>query len=238
MTTAAVPGSTERIAAVVDRVAAALTDEPRPTGPAVALEGGSGVALLLAELARRDPGRLPAVLGRLAAAKALTGTASFGVHHGLAAVLTAVLSWGGTTVVVHATVHDALVLPALLAEQDNRIVGLLAYAISDDGLEVISLDAVMRRGGVGSALPTAAPEVAKQDGARRMRLVATNDNLDALRFYQRRGLRIVGVAPGAMDSARAMKPSIPLTGEYGIPLHDELTSELLLEPSVAVTATR
>ncbi|MEU8975277.1 GNAT family N-acetyltransferase [Streptomyces monashensis] len=139
---------------------------------------------------------------------------------------------------VHATVHDALVLPALLAEQDNRIVGLLAYAISDDGLEVISLDAVMRRGGVGSALPTAAPEVAKQDGARRMRLVATNDNLDALRFYQRRGLRIVGVAPGAMDSARAMKPSIPLTGEYGIPLHDELTSELLLEPSVAVTATR
>ncbi|MGW7529090.1 lanthionine synthetase C family protein [Streptomyces sp. NPDC054783] len=91
MTTAAVPGSTERIAAAVDRVADALTDDPRPTGPAVALEGGSGVALLLAELARRDPGRLPAAHGRLkAAAKALTKTASFGVHHGPAAVLTAV----------------------------------------------------------------------------------------------------------------------------------------------------
>ncbi|WP_215909533.1 hypothetical protein [Streptacidiphilus fuscans] len=57
-------------------------------------------------------------------------------------------------------------------------------------------------------------------------LVTTNDNLDALRFYQRRGLRIVGVAPGAVDAARRFKPSIPVTGEYGIPLRDELTLEL------------
>jgi hypothetical protein len=56
--------------------------------------------------------------------------------------------------------------------------------------------------------------------------VTTNDNLDALRLYQRRGLRITGVSPGAVDRARAVKPAIPLVGAYGIELHDELTLEL------------
>ena len=137
-------------------------------------------------------------------------------------------SWGATTMVVHGTVYDALSLPALLAEQDGRIVGLLTYTDSDEGLEIVSLDAVVQHGGVGSCLLTAAVEAAKQAGARRIWLVTTNDNLDALRFYQRRGLRIVDVTPGAVDAARAVKPSIPLMGEYGIPLHDELTLELSL----------
>jgi ribosomal protein S18 acetylase RimI-like enzyme len=144
----------------------------------------------------------------------------------IADVLTS--SWGGTTIVAHATAYDASRLPALLAEQDGRIVGLLTYAVSDEELEIVSLDAVVRRRGVGSSLLTAATGVARQAGVRRIRLVTTNDNLDALRFYQRRGLRIVDVAPGAVDEARAVKPSIPLSGEYGIPLHDELTLERLL----------
>ncbi|MFC9931894.1 GNAT family N-acetyltransferase [Streptomyces sp. NPDC127190] len=147
-------------------------------------------------------------------------------REGIADVLTS--SWGGTTMVVHATVYEALSLPALLAEQDGQIVGLLTYTVSDEGLEIVSLDAVIQRSGVGSSLLTAAAEAAKQVGAQRIWLVTTNDNLDALRFYQRRGLRIVDVIPGAVDAARAVKPSIPLRGEFGIPLHDELTLELLL----------
>lgn len=147
-------------------------------------------------------------------------------HEAIAGLLCS--SWGGTTMVVHGTVYDVSELPALLAERDGRIAGLLGYTLSDRGLEVVSLDAVVRHGGAGSALLAAAAEVARRAGARRLWLVTTNDNLDALRFYQRRGLRIVGVAPGAVDTARAVKPAIPLTGEYGIPLHDELTLELLL----------
>jgi ribosomal protein S18 acetylase RimI-like enzyme len=137
-------------------------------------------------------------------------------------------SWGGTTVVAHGTVYDAAVLPALLAERDGRVVGLLTHTISDEGLEVVSLDALVRYVGVGSALLATAAEVARRAGARRMWLVTTNDNLDALRFYQRRGMRIVGVGRGAVDAARALKPSIPLVGEYGIVPHDELTLELRL----------
>jgi hypothetical protein len=43
-----------------------------------------------------------------------------------------------------------------------------------------------------------------------------------LRFYQRRGFRLVEVRPGAMDHYRKRKPTIPEVGEFGIPLRDEL----------------
>lgn len=53
--------------------------------------------------------------------------------------------------------------------------------------------------------------------------MTTNDNVDALRFYQRRGFRIVAVRTGAVDEARsALKPGIPHRGHYGIPLRDEI----------------
>jgi hypothetical protein len=58
--------------------------------------------------------------------------------------------------------------------------------------------------------------------------VATYDNLAALRSYQRNGFRLSELRPGAVDEARAtLKPSIPETGNDGIPLRDEI--DLVLE---------
>jgi len=57
-------------------------------------------------------------------------------------------------------------------------------------------------------------------------VTTTNDNLDALRFYQRRGFRLVALRPGAVDGARGPKPSLPQIGAYGIPLHDEIELRL------------
>lgn len=141
-------------------------------------------------------------------------------------ILTA--AWGGHIAVAHGTAYDVTTLPALVAEQDGRIVGLLTYTIVNDELEVVTIDAPVPHLGVGTALMAAATEVAKAEGAKRLWLITTNDNLDALRFYQRRGLRIVAVTPGAVDVSRTIKPAIPLTGFYDIPLHDELTLELRL----------
>ena len=62
---------------------------------------------------------------------------------------------------------------------------------------------------------------------RRIWLITTNDNTDALRFYQRRGLRLARLHRGAADRSRAtLKPTIPEIGDHGIPLHDELELEL------------
>ena len=80
---------------------------------------------------------------------------------------------------------------------------------------------------------SAARAVAADAGCTRLWLITTNDNLDALRFYQRRGLRIRAVHPGAVQRARRRKPQIPEVGEFGIALHDELELELPLRAADA-----
>jgi GNAT superfamily N-acetyltransferase len=145
-------------------------------------------------------------------------------HHTIVDILTRI--WDGTIVVGHGVAYDASALPALLAYRGQRLAGLLTYTIRADGLEVVSIDAVVRRTGVGGALLDAAAEQAIINGAARLWLVTTNDNLDALRFYQRHGMRIAGVSPGAVDESRRIKPSIPLVGDYGIEMHDEITLEM------------
>jgi hypothetical protein len=71
-------------------------------------------------------------------------------------------------------------------------------------------------------------------------VITTNDNVDALRFYQRRGFRLAALHRGAVDDSRArLKPEIPEIGEYGIPLRDELELDLeLRRDSPATCAAR
>jgi N-acetylglutamate synthase-like GNAT family acetyltransferase len=137
-------------------------------------------------------------------------------------------SWGSTTVIAHGVTYDAATLPALVAERRGRLAGLLTYAIEGDAFEVVSIDAVVRSAGAGTVLLEAAAGLAERAGLRRLWLVTTNDNLDALRFYQRRGMRLVRVSPGAVDESRKVKPGIPLVGDFGIAIHDELTLEMRL----------
>ena len=100
--------------------------------------------------------------------------------------------------------------------------GVVTYLIEADACEVVSIDAVVQGEGVGTALLEAACEAAAAAGCRRVRLITTNDNVDALRFYQRRGFALSELRPGAVDESRRMKPQIPLVGAHGIPIRDEL----------------
>lgn len=98
--------------------------------------------------------------------------------------------------------------------------GLLTFRITDTEAELVSIIATERGVGIGSALLGVFLELA---GARTTWLVTTNDNLDALRFYQRRGFAIMSIATGAVDAARkSLKPDIPAVGNFGIPCRDEL----------------
>ena len=59
--------------------------------------------------------------------------------------------------------------------------------------------------------------------------IRPNDNVDALRFYQRRGMRLVRLWPDAVTQARKLlKPEIPLVGADGITVRDELELDCLL----------
>jgi catechol 2,3-dioxygenase-like lactoylglutathione lyase family enzyme len=135
--------------------------------------------------------------------------------------------WGLTTVVSRGRSHQAGQLPALVAVADGERVGLATYCIEDGQCELVTIDALVPERGVGTALLGATKDVALAQRCRRLWLITTNDNLDALRFYQRRGFRLVAVHPEAVDRARDIKPSIPVVGSFGIPVRDEL--ELAVE---------
>jgi GNAT superfamily N-acetyltransferase len=113
--------------------------------------------------------------------------------------------------------------PALLAERDGALAGVLTYVIGDDECEILTLHATERQRGAGTALLEAVERVAAERGCRRLWVLTTNDNVDALRFYQRRGFRLAELHPGAVDDSRSrLKPELPEVGDHGIPLRDEL----------------
>ena len=71
-------------------------------------------------------------------------------------------------------------------------------------------------GGAGTALVDAVRGVAARAGCRTLWVLTTNDNVDGLRFYQRRGFRLSALRPGAVDeSRRTLKPQIPPVGFHG-----------------------
>jgi GNAT superfamily N-acetyltransferase len=125
------------------------------------------------------------------------------------------------------TLEDALAQAHLVAHYDDgTLAGVLTYVIGGGECEVLTLHAAHRHGGTGTALLDAIETLARDAGCARLWLITTNDNVDALRFYQRRGFRLAKLHPGAVDDARArLKPGIARVGEHGIPLRDELELE-------------
>ncbi len=130
--------------------------------------------------------------------------------------------WGSELVAVHGAVLRPAELPGFIVERSGRVVGLLTYQLVGDMLEIVTLNAIERRIGIGTLLIEAVARTARHFRCREVRLTTTNDNVDALRFYQRRGVRLAELRPGAVDRSRQEKPQIPRVGDYGIPLHDEI----------------
>jgi len=119
--------------------------------------------------------------------------------------------------------------PMLVAVADDGLAGLLTYIVDGDACEILTLHAANQWQGAGTALVDEIRRVALDAGCRRLWVVTTNDNVDALRFYQRRGFRLATLRAGAVDeSRRTLKPEISTVGEYGIPLRDEIELELSL----------
>ena len=123
---------------------------------------------------------------------------------------------------------DVLAHPVVVAWQEGAVVAVLSYDIARTDCEILTLHTARQWSGLGSRLIADAAELAAAAGCRRLWLVTTNDNVDALRFYQRRGFRLADLRCGAVDDARrGLKPTIAQRGAYGIPIRDEI--ELIAE---------
>lgn len=132
------------------------------------------------------------------------------------------LLFSGTFLVSRDTVHDPTGLPGYIAVEAGERIGLITYHQDGDTCEVVSIDALCQYIGVGTALLEALEAAAREQGCQTIWTITTNDNLDALRFFQRRGFVISAFRIGGMEKIRQLKPGIPQTGGYDIPIRDEI----------------
>lgn len=137
-------------------------------------------------------------------------------------------SWGSILVVTRGILRDLSDAAGFVAWYGGERVGLITYRLDGDECEITTLDSQREGIGAGSALLAAVQDMARAAGCRRVWLLTTNDNLHALRFYQRRGYHLAALYPNALEESRRLKPEIPLIGLDGIPLRDEIVLEMHL----------
>ena len=141
-------------------------------------------------------------------------------------------SWFTPVVARLGELVDPTGLPGFIALLDGHRAGLASYAVRRDECEVVTMRSLREGRGVGRALLDAVREAAIEAGCTRLWLITTNDNLRALKLYQRWGMEIVAFHRHAVTEARRhLKPSIPECGADGIPIAHELELELRLNPA-------
>lgn len=136
--------------------------------------------------------------------------------------------WLDTVMVIRGKAVDMTRVEGIVAMEADELVGLVTYVVHDDVLEITSLDAVAQGQGIGTALLTKVIQLAHERGCAKVIVVTTNDNIQAIRFYQKQGFDMARLYHNSILQARMLKPQIPMLGEEGIPLKHEIEFEMFI----------
>ncbi len=139
--------------------------------------------------------------------------------------------WGQQYMASTGRLHDTLAQPGVVALLDGQFAGAVTWVPAAPGepWEVLTVYSAIEGKGAASTLLGRVADLAREEGVPYLRLITTNDNTPALRWYQRRGWRLYEVRAGAVDeSRRTLKPEIPEVGIDDIPIRDEIELRLLL----------
>ena len=136
--------------------------------------------------------------------------------------------WYTTEMIIRGKVIDMTTVDGIFVLDDETIIGLITYMIRNETLEILSLDSLREKQGLGTMLIKTVVQEAEKSGCKRIVVITTNDNINAIRFYQKRGFDMVHLYHNALDISRKLKPEIPLIGENSIPLQHEIEFEILI----------
>jgi GNAT superfamily N-acetyltransferase len=124
---------------------------------------------------------------------------------------------------------DTTILPGFLFIENEVIKGVITYNIEDEECEIITLNSFEENKGIGTALINEILDIAQKNQCKRLWLITTNDDINAIRFYQKKGFDLKAAHINAMENSRKLKPSIPLVGMDNIPIKHELEFEIILK---------
>jgi len=135
---------------------------------------------------------------------------------------------GGAQVVSLGILHSLQEHAAIVATEDSEPIGFAVYRLALPSVELLGLRAVRQWHGIGTSLMLALEERVKLLGGRSIFLCTTNDNLSAIRFYQRRGYSLKALHVGEFRNVLAIKgydPGSTVIGQDGIVIRDEIVME-------------
>lgn len=136
--------------------------------------------------------------------------------------------WYSTKIIVRGKEIDLSTTDGIMVEENNEIKGLITYIVYHEVCEIMSLNSVDKSRGIGTTLVNKVIDIAREHGCKKIVLITTNDNINAIRFYQKRGFDMVQIYHNALDISRKLKPEIPLIGDNNIPLKHEIEFEMIL----------
>jgi GNAT superfamily N-acetyltransferase len=136
--------------------------------------------------------------------------------------------WGSPVMISRGTIHHANQLPGFIALDSDQPVGLITYSLNNNECEIVTLDSLEPGKGIASKLIKSVIDFAIGKNFKRVWLITTNDNTNALRLYQKNGFHLVSIHQGAIEKSRKLKPEIPEIGFDDIPIRDEIELEIRL----------
>lgn len=137
-------------------------------------------------------------------------------------------NWGSDFIVSRGKIQKPENLRGVIAEEDEEKVGLATIHIENNEMELVTIDSLKPGKGIGTLLISEIIKIAKEKNVKRLWLITTNDNMNALKFYQKNNFHLVKIYPNALEESRKIKPEIPEIGEDGIPLRDEIELEITM----------
>jgi len=137
--------------------------------------------------------------------------------------------WASNIIITLRKVHDASILSGLVALYGKVRSGLLTYHFENNECEIVTLNSINENIGIGTALLREIEILARSNKCTRLWVITTNDNTDALRFYQMRGFIIKAIYCNIIKESRQLKPEIPYLGLNDIEIRDQIELEKLLE---------
>jgi ribosomal protein S18 acetylase RimI-like enzyme len=138
-----------------------------------------------------------------------------------------VTHWGSPWMVSRGRLFDVSTHAGWVATSPTgEVLGIITYeTLSHHNVEITCLESRQESQGVGTRLMETMLAYAREQGWPRVWLITTNDNVNALRFYQKRGFVLKALYPNAIDESRRLKPEIPLVGFHNISIRDEIELE-------------
>jgi GNAT superfamily N-acetyltransferase len=140
------------------------------------------------------------------------------------AVSDIIKGWGSDFLVTRGKTYKSEDLEGILVYEKEKITGLGLYKIKRN-CEIVLLETFVQNNGIGTKIIERIKEIKKKKKCKKVWLITTNSNINALGLYQKRGLNISKIYKNAMIKSRKIKPAIPKM-ENGIEIRDEIKFEI------------